>query len=88
MRSLARWCYTHRRIVVLGWIAALVGVTAIHATVGSSYSDNFRLPHTESFDAVRLLQRTAPKVSGDTDQIVMAVQNGKITDAAPRAQAE
>jgi putative drug exporter of the RND superfamily len=88
MRSLARWCYTHRRIVVLGWIAALVAVTAIHAAVGSSYSDNFRLPHTQSFDAVRLLQRNAPKVSGDTDQIVMAVQSGKITDAAPRAQAE
>jgi putative drug exporter of the RND superfamily len=88
MRSLARWCYTHRRLVVLGWIAALIGVTAIHSAVGSSYSDNFSLPHTQSFDAVRLLQRNAPKVSGDTDRVVMAVTNGKITDAGPRAQAE
>ena len=88
MRSLARWCYTHRRIVVLAWIAAVVGVTAIHSAVGSSYSDNFSLPHTQSFDAVRLLQRNAPKVSGDVDQIVIAVKNGKVTDAAARAKTQ
>ena len=28
MRTLARWCFRHRRIVVLAWIVALVGVTA------------------------------------------------------------
>ncbi len=88
MRSLARWCYTHRRLVVLAWIATLLGVTAIHSAVGSSYSDNFKLPHTQSFDAVRLLQRNAPKVSGDTDHIVIAVADGKVTDPGPRAQAE
>ncbi len=88
MRSVARWCFTHRRLVVLGWIAALIGVTAIHFAAGSSYSDNFKLPHTQSFDAVRLLQRNAPKVSGDTDRIVMAVTDGKVTDPGPRAQAE
>jgi RND superfamily putative drug exporter len=88
MRSLARWCYTHRRLVVLAWIATLLGVTAIHSAVGSSYTDNFSLPHTQSFDAVRLLQRNASKVSGDTDRIVIAVSHGEVTDPGPRAQAE
>jgi putative drug exporter of the RND superfamily len=88
MRSLARWCFTHRRVVVLAWIAALVGVTAIHSAVGSSYSDNFRLPHTQSFDAVRLLERNAPKVSGDVDQIVIAVKQGKVTDTSTRAKTQ
>ena len=88
MRSLARWCFTHRRLVVLAWIAALVGVTAIHSAVGSSYTDNFSLPHTQSFDAVRLLQRNAPKVSGDVDQIVIAVNNGKVTDAPVQAKTQ
>jgi RND superfamily putative drug exporter len=74
--------------VVLGWIAALIGVTAIHSAAGSSYTDNFKLPHTQSFDAVRLLQRNAPKVSGDTDHIVIAVADGRVTDRGPRAQAE
>jgi RND superfamily putative drug exporter len=85
MRTLARWCYVHRRLVVVGWIAALAGLTAIHSAVGSGYNDNFKLPHTQSFDAVRLLQRNAPKASGDTDQVVIAVKHGKVTDPSTRA---
>ncbi len=88
MRSLARWCFKHRRIVLVAWIAALFGVTAIHTGVGSGYSDNFKLPHTESFDAVRLLQRNAPKASGDTDQIVFATDSGQLTDPANRLRVE
>jgi RND superfamily putative drug exporter len=88
MRTLARTCYVHRRLVLLGWIVALVGVTVIHGAVGSSYSDNFKLPHTQSFDAVRLLQRNAPKASGDTEQLVIGARQGKVTDAAVRSQAE
>jgi putative drug exporter of the RND superfamily len=88
MRSLARWCFVHRRIVLLAWIAGLFALTALHSAAGSAYSDNFKLPHTESFDAVRLLQRNAPKVSGDTEQVVIAVNSGKVTDPGPRAQFE
>ena len=88
MRTLARTCFVHRRLVVLGWIVAIVGVTLIHGAVGSSYSDNFKLPHTQSFDAIRLLQRNAPKASGDTDQLVIGARQGKVTDPAIRAKAE
>jgi RND superfamily putative drug exporter len=86
VRKLARWCFTHRRIVVLGWIVALVAATAIHSAAGSAYSDNFQLSGTQSFDAVTLLQHAAPKASGDTDQIVIAVKQGSVTDPAVRAQ--
>ncbi len=88
MRNLARWCFTHRRIVVLAWVIALVGMTALHSSVGSAYSDNFKLSGTQSFDAVNLLQRNAPKASGDTEQVVIAVQHGRVTDPAVRAQAQ
>jgi putative drug exporter of the RND superfamily len=86
VRTLARWCFVHRRIVLLGWIAALIGMTAIHSAAGSAYSDNFRLSGTQSFDAVNLLQRNARKASGDTDQIVIAVRHGSVTDPAVRAR--
>ncbi len=86
MRTLARWCFTHRRTVVLAWVVALLGLTAIHSAAGSGYSDNFKLPHTESFDAVRLLQKNAPKVSGDTDQVVIATHTGRLIDPAVRAR--
>jgi RND superfamily putative drug exporter len=85
MRTLARWCFAHRRIVLIAWIAALAALTAIHSAAGSGYNDNFKLPHTQSFDAVRLLQRNAPRSSGDTDQVVIAVKRGALTDPATRA---
>ena len=88
MRTLARWCFVHRRIVLLGWVLALVGITALHSAAGSAYTDNFKLPHTQSFDAVSLLQRNAPKASGDTDQIVIAVRHGRVTDPATRARVQ
>ena len=88
MRKLGKWCFTHRLITVLAWVGTLVALTAIHAAAGSAYSDNFDLSGTQSFDAVHLLQRAAPKASGDTDQIVIAVDNGKVTDPAVRSQVE
>ena len=88
VRRLADWCFTHRRIVVLAWVAALVALTAIHSAAGSAYTDDFRLSGTQSFDAVHLLQRNAPKASGDTERIVIAVERGRVTDAAVRARVE
>ena len=88
MRRLAKFCFTHRGLVVLGWVIALVAVTAIHSAAGSAYSDNFRLSGTQSFDAVNLLERNAPKASGDTEQVVFAVDHGTITDPAVRARVE
>jgi putative drug exporter of the RND superfamily len=84
MRSLAKWCFNHRVIVLLAWVAAVAGFNAIESGVGSAYTDNFKLPHTQSFDAVTLLQRNAPKSSGDTDQIVIAANQGRVTDPAVR----
>ena len=55
MRRLARFCFTHRRLVLLGWVVALIGLTVLHSVAGSAYSDNFRLSGTQSFDAVNLL---------------------------------
>ena len=67
-----------------GW-SAIAGANALESGAGSAYTDNFKLPHTESFDAVTLLQRNAPKASGDTDQIVIATKQGRLTDPAVRA---
>jgi RND superfamily putative drug exporter len=67
---------------------ALVALTAIHSAAGSAFSDNFDLPSTQSFDAIKLLERNAPRASGETDQLVIAVRNGKVTEPAVRARAE
>src|SRR5271167_4876210 len=82
MRALASWCFNHRRLALLGWIVTLVAMTAIESAAGSAYSDNFQLKGTDSFDAITLLQHNAPKASGDTEQLVIAVSRGRVTDPA------
>jgi RND superfamily putative drug exporter len=88
MRTLARWCFRHRWIVLLGWAVALVGLSAIHGAAGSNYKDEFKLSGTDSFDALNLLQKSAPKASGDQEQLVVAVKDGKITDSQTKARVE
>jgi RND superfamily putative drug exporter len=88
MRSLARWCFRRRWIVLAAWAVALVGLNALHSAAGSDYKDQFKLSGTDSFDAVHLLQRSAPKASGDQEQIVFAVKDGKVTDPQVRQRVE
>ncbi|HLI59343.1 MAG TPA: MMPL family transporter [Solirubrobacteraceae bacterium] len=89
MRSLARWCYRHTALTLLGWLALIVALVAIHSAVGSAYTDKFTLPSTQSFDALHLLQKASPKTSGETDQLVIGARGGrKVTDPAIRADAE
>jgi len=52
LKSLATWCVRHRLVVVLLWIAALVGMSVLSNGIGTAYSNNFSLPHTESTEAL------------------------------------
>jgi putative drug exporter of the RND superfamily len=88
MRRLATWCFRHWILTVGGWVVLVIALVAIHSAVGSAYTDKFTLPHTESFDAVHLLQRATPRTSGETDQLVIGVKSGKVTDPAVKAQAQ
>jgi RND superfamily putative drug exporter len=86
LRSLAHWCFSHRRAVVAAWLAALVVAAALLGATGSAYKDSFRLSGTESATVVNLLQRVAPKQAGDSDQIVISSPAVPITDPAVRAR--
>ena len=88
MRKLATWAFRHRWMTVAAWFVGLVALVAIHSAAGSAYTDNFKLPHTGSFDAIRLLQRSSPRASGESDQLVIAVKQGKVTDPAVKARAQ
>ena len=56
MRALAGWSVRHRRLVVTGWLVALIGLSVISQSVGSSYKDSFSLNGTQSFEALNLLE--------------------------------
>jgi len=86
MRALATWCLRHRRLVLAGWIAALVAIAGIAGTVGASYSSNFNLPSSDSQRANDLLKHSFPAQAGDQAQVVFHVTSGSVTDPAVRAR--
>jgi RND superfamily putative drug exporter len=86
MASFARWCFRHRIIVIIAWIAVLASTVAAGLIVGSNYSNSFALPGTESSKALDLLSSALPKQAGDSDTIVWHVANGSVNDSAVRTR--
>jgi RND superfamily putative drug exporter len=79
------WAAGHGRLVLLGWIVALVGAFGASSAVGTNYGNSFSLKGTDSQRAVDLLKRDFPAQSGDSDQIVLYARSGSVT--APTVQA-
>jgi RND superfamily putative drug exporter len=72
---------------VLLWVATVITVTVLSRLAGSSYSNSFSLPKTQSTEAIQLLQAVSPKVSGDVEQIVFGTSPGtKVTDPVVHAR--
>jgi RND superfamily putative drug exporter len=87
MRAFATWCTGHRKTVIIGWIVALIGVGMLAGSVGSSFSEEFKLPSSDSQEAFDLLEERFPAQSGETTQIVFKAASG--VDSAPvRSQME
>jgi RND superfamily putative drug exporter len=87
LRTLSGWCVRHRWLVVAIWFIVLLLTSVLGKSIGSAYSNSFSLPHTQSTDAIALLESAAPKISGDTEQIVFATSGGaKVTDPTIEAR--
>jgi putative drug exporter of the RND superfamily len=76
MRRFATWCTGHRKTVIIGWIVALIGVGMIAGSVGSDFSEEFKLPASDSQEAFDLLETKFPAQSGDTATIVYKADAG------------
>jgi RND superfamily putative drug exporter len=64
--------------LVLAVLVALAGLAAL----GGEYSDEFSSPGTESQAAYDLLEERFPAQSGDTANVVFAVEDGTLRDGA------
>jgi len=84
MRRLADWCTTHRKTVILGWIVALFVTGFAAGSAGSAFSENFKLPSSDSQRAVDLLEKRFPAQSGETATIVYRAPNGVGSPAVRR----
>src|SRR4051795_10099780 len=68
MKVLARWCFTHKFVVVGVWVAALLALGGLNASAGSGYTDSFSLPGTEATTALNLPTHTFTAAAPDTSQ--------------------
>ncbi len=76
MRRFATWTTGHRKTVIIGWIVALIGVGMIASSVGSDFSEEFKLPSSDSQEAFELLEDRFPQQSGVTAEIVYKAPAG------------
>jgi putative drug exporter of the RND superfamily len=86
LARLARFSISHRRSVLLGWLAVFVAAIFLSGAVGTRYANNFSLPGTDSQRATDLLQRDFPAQAGDVDEIVVYTPGAKVSDASVRAR--
>src|SRR5689334_21260218 len=86
MRSLARWCFRHKFVVLAIWVACLFVLGGLSAGAGSGYTDQFSLPGTESTAAFNLLKDNFNTESTDTNQVVFAAKD--VNDPAIKARIE
>ena len=59
-RSLARWCHQRPKLVVLFWVALIVGINAAGAVVGPSFDSSFSSPGSESSRGFATIVRSFP----------------------------
>jgi RND superfamily putative drug exporter len=86
MTRLARWCFDHRRRVLVAWLLAAVALLGLSRAAGSTFSAALSLPNTDSQAAVNLLTQNFPAAAGEGDQVVIQATGGA-TIASPGVRA-
>ncbi len=84
MRRFATWTTGHRKTVIAAWIVALVGIGMIAGSVGSDFSEEFKLPSSDSQEAFDLLEERFPQQSGVTAEIVYKAPAGADSPAVKK----
>jgi RND superfamily putative drug exporter len=87
MRRFASWTTSHRKTVIVGWIVALVGIGIISSSVGSAFTEEFKLPSSDSQEAFDLLEDKFPAQSGETATIVFKADGGVESPAVKKKMA-
>src|SRR5439155_26930143 len=87
LQRLAAWSYRRRRRVLVLWIVALIAVSAIGSSVGSTFSQGFSISGTASQRATDLLESRFPSRAGDEGEVVFARAAG-VSDPTLRAHME
>src|SRR5690606_35619126 len=73
---LGHFAVRRRWVVLLGWLAAFVGVAVLSVAAGGKTSEAFSIPGTESQVAADLLEERFPAQAGSDARVVFAAPAG------------
>ena len=73
---LGRGAVRRRRLVVVAWVVAAIGILVIGQAAGGEPSDEFTVPNVESQKALDLLEDDFPAAAGTSAQLVFAADEG------------
>ena len=74
---LGGWCHDHRRIVLAGWILAIVIGNGVMSSVGTDYRADFSLPDVESRQGFDILEEHfGGQGTGESGSIVFRAEGG------------
>src|ERR1700722_10949076 len=88
MPAIARWCFSHRKLVLVLWLVAFIGFFAADFAAKPAYSSKFQIPNTESTRALNILKANFPTASGEADQIVMETKHGTFSSPTEVSEAK
>lgn len=79
LRRLGELCARRSIVVILLWLVALGVLHGLQSSFGGTYSDDFSLPGTQSYQGAQVLTEHAPAAGGTGAQVVLYDPNGQIT---------
>jgi putative drug exporter of the RND superfamily len=86
--NMAAWAANHWKRSLAIVAVALVALGIASSAAGGSFVDDFRTPGTESQAATDLLEKRFPAASGDTANVVFAVDSGALSAPERKAAIE
>ena len=76
LEHLGRRAVRHRWWFIGVWIVAAVAILVLAGSLDGQYSDNFRIPDTQSQSALDLLEKDFPAAAGDSALVVFETSDG------------
>src|ERR687897_995151 len=83
LQRLGAFSVRRRRLVLGGWILGLVALAGLALAFKGTFSDEFKVPGTESQRAIELIEEAVPQANADgaTGRVVFA-SDAKLDEAA------
>ncbi len=85
---LSRWCAEHALLVVILWVAVLLGLGGLNKAIGGNPPSTFTLSGTDSAAAQELLGQAFPGTAADANPVLLHNDAVDFGSAAGQAEVE